>query len=368
MEPFGHPDTSEDSEVQILSIEPDWGPTAGGTLVTITGIGFDGQIGVLFDDAVLSVTKLDAETLLVTSPPSAVEVQVDVTVESDLGKGIGRDGFTYSDSGPPPDTGSPDTGSAGTGLVGGYAEFSLLQIACPACVGMTTGLDVNASAVFHEPSTGSWLSWLPAEGTCLANPTPAVPTSTRLDVGEWVYLTAGSESIGLWKTMDTAGTTYKASGLDNSDFLRNAYFDLSVPDTGALGAFELEDALLTPQGFDTIEPYEMLYSHPDSAWSASISISNAQFTWAPTGGSGSFVILLAVLDSSGTISGQVMCRGADNGSMMIPSTYLSGYSAYSGVLVYMYRYRFSNAVIPSNGSTFETVGQSGFLGTGVLTP
>src|SRR5690606_40803670 len=61
--------------------DPDSGPTAGGTVVTITGTGFTGATGVTFDGAAGTAFTVDSDTqITVTTPPGAAG-PVDVIVQ-----------------------------------------------------------------------------------------------------------------------------------------------------------------------------------------------------------------------------------------------------------------------------------------------
>ena len=366
----GESETGEAGPVFVASITPDYGTPDGGTDVTITGEGFDGSVAVRFGSYDVPVIKLDSQTLLVTTPAVGAEIDVDVFVESALGEDVVVGGFTFTRGGDPdPDPDPEDTGSVVDGI-GGVVQFTLLQIACPDCFGYTTSIDVAASAGFHDPSSGSWTSWLPTVGSCTTNLAPTAPADTLLDVGEWVYLTAGSTSIGLRKSNGEMGPSYSVAGLSSDDFKRSTAFDISVPDGGAFGeGFEVVDATLTPQGFTAITPEAMLYVDPMYAFSAMISASNATIQWAPYGGDDSVVVLLdAYHPSSGTYLGSVLCRGADTGSLRIPSTYLTGFPNGSYLGISIQRYAITESVIPVNGAILESVSQIGVLGTGTLRP
>ncbi len=372
----------EDSGVPLLiaSVEPNWGPADVETDVIITGSGFTGAVSVAFGDYVVeNVILVDANTIEVTAPAAGVEAPVDVWVQSDLGIVSSPSAFTYA-SEAPDDTGAADadtdvdadsdtdsdsdTDTSGAGKVGGLVQFSLVQIACPSCLGLTSSLEVGATAAFHDPSKNSWISWLPAEGSCAENPAPSDAASGFLDAGEWVYLTSGSRSVALRSASDAI---YASESLDEKDFVRNAAYEITATEGGRdLSPFSVTDAFITPQAISTVEPYEMLYSTQSSAFSARVPKSRAVFSWSPSGGSGSFVILLDVYNgSSGAFIAEVMCRGPDNGSMTIPNGYLS-FPSQSLLVIGMYRYVIDSFERPDNASTVETVINLGVLGTGVL--
>ena len=138
---------------------------------------------------------------------------------------------------------------------------------------------IEASAAFHDASNEGYLDWQPASGTCAQNAQPGAMNLTRRDVGPWVYLNSGSTSVGLAKTNGTDGVMYTASNLGLADFISNASYDVSVPDGGELGdGFDIKNAIVTPQGFTEIQPYELLLVNPAAAFSAAVSASGTSWT------------------------------------------------------------------------------------------
>ncbi|MDP6934774.1 MAG: hypothetical protein QGG40_17770 [Myxococcota bacterium] len=290
---------------------------------------------------------------------------------TDTGSGVGAEtGEPDTDTDTDTDSGSSsedDTASDwAEGLTGGIIELALTQIACPDCVGATSDLEVTATAAFHEPTAETWVDWLPPSGSCDTSPASNPPTTSYLDLGEWVYLTSGSTSLGLHRT-EAGNPTYEASGLGNDEFLRTAYYDLTVPEDEDWASFEVEDAVLTPQSFTDIAPAALLLTNPSAAFSAQISRTGQQFTWAPSGGTGSFVILLEVYSSNGLVLlGQVLCLDDDNGAMTVPASALSAFPTNSMVVVGLYRYQVESVQLPSNGSSAQAVARIGVIGTGVI--
>lgn len=367
----------EEAEGLVVDrIDPGWGPPGGGTEVIIEGAGFEGEVTVAFGRAQVDVTQMGPGTLRVTTPAAGSPAIVDVTITSGLGEVVLEDGFAFREWPPDGDTGEPpdDTGDPGdpdpTGLVGGIAQFTRTQVACPPCFNLTESLDINAQAGFHDPVARGWLDWIPPVGQCVTDPDASGPSVRLLDVGPWTYLQSGSSNVGLRRTSTQAGTLYDAQALAPSQWLNNSSFDVSVPDGGALGgSFTVPDALVTPQGFDTIEPPAMLYTSPDLAFTALISASRPTVAWSPSGGSGTFVVVVDVYSPDGAAYlGQVYCHGADNGAMTLPAAALSRYPAFSLLAVGLYRTWIDEAVIPVNGASLETLAQSGVLGTATLLP
>lgn len=364
------------SPVKILKVDPYFGPTEGGTAVTITVDGLEGANQVWFGNAELDVTLVAADQLLVTSPYLGFESSVEVRVASSLGEDRWTEGFTYTDGATPdpPDTGKEpeETGDSDTdsttpsptGKTAGLVEFSLLQIACPDCFGTTNSVEVYANVGFHSPVNSSWVDWLPGVGNCVQNLAAAGPNVSFEDVGEYVYLNSGSRSVSLRKTNGSSGAVYQSNSLTETDFVRTASFDLSVPgDSGK----EAIGALYTPQGWNSIEPAALLYTTIQSAFTAQIRKNNAAFTWSPSGGTGTFVILIQVYSPNGAnYLGSLTCQGNDNGSMVIPSSQLQSYPTGALLAVSLFRYQIENATLPGSGDSVEGIASLGVMGTGVL--
>ncbi|MFN7142669.1 MAG: IPT/TIG domain-containing protein [Myxococcota bacterium] len=368
--------TPGDEEVagalQIEGVDPSWGPPDAETEVTITGTGMDGATAVFFGRSEVPLTRIDANTIVATAPAYGMEGSVDVRVVGEDAEDELEGGFTYAEEAPEETDADTDADSDSDADVdnsdktGGLVQLSLLQIACPDCVGLTSSLDVSAQAGFHDPVSRGWLDWLPAEGGCVTDPSVTPPTESFLDAGEWMYLTSGSRSLGL----RNADGVYSATGLDEADFVRNAAYDLSAPAGGAdVDSFSVIDALTTPQAISSLTPMEILYTTPRDAFTARISRSGASFTWSPSGGGGTFLVVLSVYNSQGTASlGEVTCRGADNGRMTVPSSAIGAFPTGSLVLVGMYRYTIGSFERPDDRSRVDTVASFGVLGTGSLTP
>ncbi len=353
--------------VRIDAVEPSFGPVHGGNAVTITGTGLEGSVSVAFGNAEVSATRVGADAVVVTAPDAGATMTVDLTVRSDLGAATLVDGYTFGegrDTGSG-DTGSGDTGSGDTGGTSGVLEFSFLVYGCPECFGLTQQAFVSASAAFHTPVRASWVDWLPAIGACTSSFDVRPPAESFLDAGDWLYLSAGSTSIGLRATIGADGTRYAATGVSTGDFVRSAAFDLRALGGADVPAFDAVDAVRTPQGFEDIQPIALL-NDASAAFEAALPRSGATFTWAPSGGDGSFVVLLQVFSGDGTRElGSVLCRGADDGRLTVPGGFLGGFPRGSLAAVTLQRYQIGNFATPG-GTTAESVATIGAVGTGVL--
>jgi hypothetical protein len=363
----------DEESLRVDDIDPAWGPTTGRTEVAITGAGFTGDVGVRFGNSAGDVTVVDPNNLTVLAPDAeGMAITVDVTVTSSLGEVTVPDGFAYTDDTP------PDTDDTGAGIdgVGGVVEFSHLQVACTACFG-TTSPQVYAFAAFHQPVQSTWTGWLPDPGACVANPSNSAPTSSFLDLGANIHLTAGSRSLTLTRTTVEGDVQYDAGSLTDSDFQRNTAYDLEAADGGVWGPFTVVDAVTTGQMITSISPEELLFvSAPtwlggtcnrNCAFDAVLSRAGATFTYSPYGGTGTFVVLLGLYDgTSGQAIGSILCRDYDNGSISVPASYLSAYPRGTLAAVYLYRYLIVWTPNSAAGSYLESVVSIGVLGTATL--
>ena len=86
--------------LRIDALSPNWAPLAGGTEVVVSGAGFEGDVQFWFGGTNVSVTLVDDENLVVSTPEVAVEAYVDVRVESDLGSFTLDVGFQFTNTNP----------------------------------------------------------------------------------------------------------------------------------------------------------------------------------------------------------------------------------------------------------------------------
>ena len=352
--------------VSIDRIEPHWGPTEGGTVVAIFGEGFEGDLSVSFGRAVVDVTRVGADELMVVSPLLGFEESVDVTVVSDLGEAVLSDGFTYTDGGEPLDTGDPDSG--GVGGTGGFVELSFVQYACPGCFGLTSSLDATATALFHQPVQESWLGDLPAVGSCVQDLQSTYPGTALTDAGDYVHLLSGHRTIGLQRTVDSLGTYYTASGLLESDFVSNTSYDLSVPDGGSMGSFQVEDVISTPQGWVSFSPQALLLDEPH-AYTQQVSRSaGLGLSWSPSGGSEHVLVQMLFGDQTGNLVRTLTCHDTNSGAVTVPGTLMTGLPTGGAVIVKIKRFLTSSTTNPNNGSALEGIAVLGFVGTAILVP
>lgn len=354
--------------LEIVGLAPSEGSVAGGTEVMISGQGLSGSVTVWFGTSAAFVSRIDATTVIATTPPAHGEQVVDVRVASDAGEATLPNAFAYMGG----DAATEDSdGPLGpTGLVAGVVEFNLVQYACPACMeGRPSEIDVRAGAVFHDPAPMSWLAWLPQSGSCAFNVAPDAPPITPRDAGSQVLLTSGSSSVVLRRTSGMLDPMYLSDPVPHETMLRNASWNLQVPGPGFLGSGELQGVLTTAQGLQTVSPQGLLLNDPNLLFTTPISQSAGQlFSWSP-GGSGFFVVeVLSFAFPSGAFEGSVTCVGPDTGAMHVAPTWLQPFSPDASLLVTLYRYQTGEWTDPNSGSVIESINTFGVEGTAYLAP
>lgn len=91
-------DTSGNSSLPVITdITPCFGPTAGGTSVTITGTNLSNATSVDFGNTSGTITSNTATSVVVTSPAKSAGF-ADVTVTTSAGNAVQFDGFQYGDN------------------------------------------------------------------------------------------------------------------------------------------------------------------------------------------------------------------------------------------------------------------------------
>ncbi len=389
--------------LEVHTVQPAKG--VAGDMVVLTGQGFGDETEVFFDDRSSELEWLNPEALLVTVPKAPRSGLVDVIVVDGGQSARLVEGFRYagvatlpttatdtasqssttSTTGTAMDTGEIDTGTmatvdtgsaptgggttgdTGLGLPSGVVQMQHLQVSCPSCLGLTSDLQVSAEAAFHDTVAGGWMDWLPAVGTCSLNPVSDPLVDAYVDVGDWVTLTSGVSTIRLDRSWEASGPVYGVTGLGTDDFLRTAFFDLTVADGGVYGSWSVVDAVLTPTGFTDIQPWELLLVSPLEAFAARLSKSGTTLTWAPEG-TGTFLTMVDVYSPAGLPTGDlVVCQGADSGEMTIPGGYFSAHPVGSLLVVYMIRNQQVRTTF-DEGAWLDGVAQMGVIGTAVLVP
>ena len=225
------------------------------------------------------------------------------------------------------DTDDEANPSTMTDLTIGFAEISLTQIACPACMGVSSEFDITANLKLHQPTTGGYNDMLVPVGTCVTQELGSFVSSTPLNV-------PGIASFNSIQLYPSGQAEWAASNLQEFQIPRRESITI-VTDAGVIpNAFE------TLEGFDDVQPWELRYVDPSYAFAAVISKQGTTFTWYPVITGTQFEVMIVVYSPDGSqILGLVACMEQDMGYMTIPGSYFQSYPTWALTAIYLTRHR-----------------------------
>jgi len=358
-------DTAPQGPIGVVSLTPSQGPAAGGTSVTVAGWGFGDDPAVGFGGKSVDVTGLSDTTFTFVTPGGDLG-PVDLSVSSDAGFAVVEDAFTYGDGS---STGTSDTGQT-TPQADGVAavvQINYLYNLCPSCwVPPLDSEEASAMVGFFEATDVEFLAHLPSPGSCANNLVANDPPLEFLDAGDFAYLTSGSRSITMAKTVEGSDITYLAStaagSMAASAIAHSAAYDLASLGGDDLAAFTVEDAVYTAQFFDSLLP--------DTSGQFSYRLSRSaatSWTWAPAGTGTNFFLSMYEFynPSTGNLRSYALCNGYDSGAMTVPASAVTG-QASDLVVISFLRYEQGSFTVPWNGADGVFLGVTGVRGTGTV--
>ncbi|MDG4769108.1 IPT/TIG domain-containing protein [Solwaraspora sp. WMMD792] len=391
-DPLAYTYLADGSDAVVTGLDPDFGPTSGGTTVTITGSGFTGATGVTFDGVAgsgFAVNPAGTEITVVTPPGAAGPADVVITFPAGTADaGI----FTYVPPTPTASSIDPDSGPqsggqtvtiTGSGFVpnGTSVTFDGVPatdvVVDPSGTSLTAVTPPGAVGPADVVVTTDGGSTDPLAYTYLADGSDAVVTGLDPDFGP----TSGGTTVTITGSGFTGATGVTFDGVAGSGFAVNpAGTEITVvTPPGAAGP---ADVVITfPAGtadagiFTYVPPTPTASSiDPDSgpqSGGQTVTITGSGFV--PNGTSVTFDGVPAtdvVVDPSGTSLTAVTPPGAVGPADVVVTT--DGGS--TDPLAYTYLADGSDAVVtgldpdfgPTSGGTTVTITGSGFTGaTGV---
>ena len=226
-----------------------------------------------------------------------------------------------------PGADTDDPTSSMTELTIGFAELSLTQIACPACMGLSSEFDISANLKLHQPTTGGYNEQMVPVGTCVTQELGSYVSSTPLNIAGVAFF----NSIQLYPT---AQGEWSATNLQEYQVPRREPINIATDDGIITNAFE------TLEGFDDIQPWELRYVDPSYAFAAVVSKQGTTFTWSPVITGTQFEVMVVVYSPDGSqILGLVACMDNDVGYLTVPGTYFQSYPTWALTAVYLTRHR-----------------------------
>lgn len=239
------------------------------------------------------------------------------------------------------------------GGVTGLSTMYLRQLACPACMGETQELLLEYEAIFHEPISDSWNSWIPEDGVCTENLYQTTPSTQPISVGSQLQVQSNTQQFVV---PQVGQNTYFTNNIWEAQLGRNTDHQVQTEQ----GSF----TYTTVEGFAWIEPYTMLWVDPSYAFEAPVYRSGFTVTWAPPRQSSRMKITIGIYSGDGAfILGQVSCFGPDSGMMVIPAQYLN-YPTWSLVAIHMERFEVDFVETDINNAYMETLQIWEVVGTG----
>ena len=222
---------------------------------------------------------------------------------------------------------SAEPSSEMTGLTIGFASISLTQIACPACMGVSSEFDISATLKLHQPTNGGYTDTLVPVGTCVTQELGSYVSSTPLSV-------TGLASFNSIQLYPAGPGEWASSGLQEFQIPRREPITVVTDDGIIPNAFE------TLEGFDDVQPWELRYVDPSYAFAAVVSKQGTTFTWYPVITGALFEVMIVVYSADGSqILGLVSCMEPDVGYMTVPGTYFQSYPTWSLTAIYLTRHR-----------------------------
>jgi hypothetical protein len=259
-------------------------------------------------------------------------------------------GVSPTEPGSIPDTNEPD--STMTELTIGFGDIYFRQIACPACVGESSEFDITANLKLHHPTAGDYNDWLTPVGTCTTQLIQTHVSNQPLVSTQ----PANFNSIAL---NPSGQGTWSNSYLYEYQYERNTSYTV-ISEHGTI-----PNAFQSLEGFDSIEPYTLLWIDPSYAFEAVISKSGTSFSWAPVVSNSFFEIMVAVYSPDGSqLLGIVSCMENDSGYMFVPGTYFQSYPHWSLAAVHLTRHRTGRVAAPELNGYFQSHLRWEVVGTG----
>ncbi len=225
------------------------------------------------------------------------------------------------------DTDNDNPNSTMTDLTIGFASISLTQIACPACMGVSSEFDISATLKLHQPTTGGYNDMLIPVGTCVTQELGSYVSSNPLSI-------SGLASFNSIQLYPSGPGEWESSGLQEFQIPRREPITV-VTDEGIIpNAFE------TLEGFDDVQPWELRYVDPSYAFAAVVSKQGTTFTWYPVITGALFEVMIVVYSPDGSqILGLVSCMESDVGYMTIPGSYFQSYPTWALTAIYLTRHK-----------------------------
>lgn len=322
---------TQPATLELTGITPAFGPTDGGTTVTLMGGPFTADAKVGFGTKVATVVKVDANNLVVTSPAQASEGPVDVAViQGGLSAKL-TNAFTYYD--------------AMNGRVAYLGDLYYIH-------NLSQDLGSDSAGVWTYlvdggKKTDFWSLYAPKLDSCESDYN-AYPAGQTLKNPADVTLQTGAQAKMQIPWDGNSGTWADAD--IGSGFVEGASYTATFPAVGTWPAAGVSNAVNTPSAFTVTEP-SMSRDVPY------VDGNNFRVQW--TGGKAGDAVLIAVSmfdREGGYVQETVTCAAIDDGSFTIPINAWQNWSSNRWLLVSVTRDIEGAQSLPFNGGAVKISG------------
>jgi hypothetical protein len=236
-----------------------------------------------------------------------------------------------------------------------FVEYGLRQISCLYCVGENQEITVDMKVSIHETTQQDLFRSILDPGTC---------TSNFNYYQNALSLNYNYSSVVVYNNFNNYNL-FPIQGVYSTTFYSDYMYNRTASHGIMVDQFAFDNAFVSIEGFDFIEPFTMLYVDPSYAFDPNVSRAGTYFSWGPAGASDYFQILISAFSYDGSqVLGTSACASEDVGSLYFPGEYLQMYPPGSLLLIYMQRYSVSEKVIDNSLISAELYWE--VVGTGSL--
>lgn len=296
----GAEDTATPIDIAIDGVDPEYGPTDGGTTVTITGGPFAADATVTFDGIEGTVESWTETRLQVVTPAVATADWVAVAVQTSEGSGSLDHAFRYF--------------ADGTGLTRVVGSLSYTK-----SVGAlaSAGSLAHANLQFIEPMEGAtwWSTITSAINTCERNWDPSL---------EWVPFDPGADHLRITRSDGKAidltwdGAEHQFNGVDGDGdvpadvLLPDTIWSIATFDSDELPTFSVSALATMPDAFELALP------SLDDETVPVVKEESLDFSWVTSGADAIIIEMRLVDGGTGAEVERVSCAVDDDGRFHVP--------------------------------------------------
>ncbi len=337
--PTGNLDT-----IEITSVLPDFGTTAGGLAVTITGGIFDDSAQVLFGGQEATILSLESENeLRVLTPAQSTEGYVTIGIRTDSGFGSLDSAFRYFKD--------------HAGETGAMGEFHWYHYIGDYWQNRPPDGGFAYFAFLDPVSLDPWEIFGPTTEDCAVDYSAATSLSSIIQDVPVATLNAPNGSSVTLPWNSTYFVFYNQA-LTDSEYYFGVTYNLAEFSSSSYPSFHVDDFVTTPDaaGFQIISPA--------LAGSDALQLSKYELQFSWTGSHGDrLLLMLALWNSEGTdYETTVSCLVPDTGSFTVPSAVWPSYPTGRQITVYATSMTMSDAVVPFNGASVGIAGEYALIG------